>query len=117
HGQPPKSPVFQLLAELPAIAEEPQVSAKANRLVFDDRQAVVTRGRRAGKDTLAHAIDERFLQPVSTKGKEEQAHAGSAVWRFVLGKLAFDAGLRVATDDRRGIARGCHTGGPRPLGR
>src|SRR5262249_5787513 len=63
------------------------------------------------------AVDHRLLQGVAVKGEQQETHAWSAVRCFIGGKLAFDASLGVAADDRRGVA-GCDLAGRlRPAGR
>src|SRR5262249_48694091 len=116
-GQPPVAPAFQLLAELPGVAEETQVAAQANALVLDHRQTIVTGGRRASENTLAEAGDERLLQRVAAEREKKEADAGPAIRGLIGRKRALDARLRVTADDGGGVARRRQSGGLRPARR
>src|SRR5262245_44682905 len=113
--QAPVTAAGEFLAELPAVAEETQVAADANRLVLDDGQSVVTSGRRAGENALPDAIDSRFLQRVAVEGEEENAEPRPAVRRFVRRQYFFDARFNIAADDARGVTGGDLPGGEGPV--
>src|SRR5262249_13348269 len=114
--QPPVTPALELLAELPAVAEEAQVPADADGLLLDHRQAVIAGGGGASKHALPDAVDNRFLKRVAVKSEQKKADAGAAVRRLVGTESTFDAGFGVTADDRGRIAGGRLAGGQGPRG-
>src|ERR1043165_9168444 len=57
HRQTPVASALQFFAELIAVAEETKIAADLDRLVLDDREAIVARGGGTGENTLDDAID------------------------------------------------------------
>src|SRR5262249_18144094 len=114
HRHPPVAFALKLLAELPAVAEEPKIAADLDALVLDDRKAVVAGSGRAGEDTLPDTADEGFLQRVTTESKKQEADARPAIGCFFFCECSLDPGFGVAADDGGSIASDHLTCGLRP---
>ena len=114
-GQPPESSVFQLLAELEAIAEEPQGPTDLDRLVFHYRQAVITGGRCTSKNALSDTIDCCLLKSIPAKSEHQQARSRPAIGRFFGRQDALNPCFGIAADDGGCIARGLLSGNPHPM--
>ena len=104
-----------LFADLPAVAEVAEVAAHANRLIGIAVQTVEHRRGRTRQQTLAHSIDQSFLQCVAAEREEEQRDPWPAISRFFRLQFPLDSRLRIAADHTAGIPRRGRGPDPRPV--
>ncbi len=113
--QAPIATAFQLLAELKTVAKKPQIAADSNGLVFDYRQAVVTRRGRACQNALADTIDDRLLEGFAVECEKKKTDSRPVVRGFFIRQGPLDAGFGIAADHRSGIPRRHGSRNPRPF--
>ncbi len=100
HRDAPEMAAADALRDLPAVAEVAQPVTELEG--FGSVEPGVTGRAGAGEHALSDPVEQLLLQLAGRSGAKQNAHAGTAIRRCLLIKVAVDARLDAAGDDGGG---------------